>query len=108
MNGKGAATAGKEFTLFISYEDMNDIIKIIKSLEDLDLLIDWFIETLKHERGKQEGRYLGASLATLAVNVTSCFFSSKIYKWKRSKKSSRKYMDNFFSSTPNFKQYQGY
>ena len=40
MNGKGAATAGKEFTLFILYEDMNDIIKIIKSLEDLDLLID--------------------------------------------------------------------
>ena len=32
--GKGAVRAGKGFTLVISNEDMNDIIKIIKSLED--------------------------------------------------------------------------
>ena len=28
---------------------MNDIIKIIKSLEDSDVLIDGFTETVKHE-----------------------------------------------------------
>ena len=32
--------AGKGFTLFISNEGMNDIMKIIKSLEDLHVLID--------------------------------------------------------------------
>ena len=31
---KGAVKAGKRFNLFITNEDMNDIIKIIKSLED--------------------------------------------------------------------------
>ena len=40
ISTKGAVRAGKGFTLFISDEDMNDIIKIIKSLEDSDVLID--------------------------------------------------------------------
>ena len=39
--------AGKEFTLFISNKDMNDIIKIIKSLEDSGVLIDGITETVK-------------------------------------------------------------
>ena len=33
VSGIGAARAGKGFTLFILNEDMNDIIKIIKTLE---------------------------------------------------------------------------
>ena len=40
---------GKGFTLFISIEDMNDIIKIIKSLADLGVLIDGITETVKHK-----------------------------------------------------------
>ena len=32
--------AGKGFTLFISNGDINDIIKIIKTLQDLGVLID--------------------------------------------------------------------
>ena len=39
ISGKGAAGAGKRFTLFISNEDLNNIIKIIKSLEDLNVLL---------------------------------------------------------------------
>ena len=35
IKGKGAVRAGKGFPLFLSNEDMNDIIKIIKSLEDV-------------------------------------------------------------------------
>ena len=34
ISGKVAARAGKGFTLFFLNEDVNDIIKIIKSLED--------------------------------------------------------------------------
>ena len=52
--------AGKGFTLFISNEDMNDIIKIIKSLEDSGVLIDGVTQTVKDEIKKQEGRFLGA------------------------------------------------
>ena len=40
ISGKGAVRRGKEFVLLISNEDMNDIIKIIKSLEDSGVLID--------------------------------------------------------------------
>ena len=35
ISRKGAVRAEKGFPLFISNEDMNDIIKIIKSLEDV-------------------------------------------------------------------------
>ena len=34
ISGKGAVRTGKWFILFISIEDMNDINKIINSLED--------------------------------------------------------------------------
>ena len=49
ISGKGAVRAGKGFTLFISDKDMNDIIKLIKSLEDLGIFIDGGTETVKHE-----------------------------------------------------------
>ena len=34
ISGRGDMRAGKEFTLFVLNEDMNDLIKIIKSLKD--------------------------------------------------------------------------
>ena len=49
ISGKGAVRAGKGFTLFILIEDMNYIIKVVKSLEDLVVLIDWATETVKQE-----------------------------------------------------------
>ena len=45
---KEAVRAGIGFTLFILNEDMNDIIKIIKSLEDSNVFIDGITETIKH------------------------------------------------------------
>ena len=49
ISGKGAVRAGKGFTLFISDKDMNDILKLIKSLEDSGILTDGGTETVKHE-----------------------------------------------------------
>ena len=48
INGKGAVRAEKIF-LFISNEEMNDIIKINIPIEDSGVLIDGFTETVKHE-----------------------------------------------------------
>ena len=51
ISGKCTVRAGKGFTLFILNEDMNDIIKIIKS-GDSDVLIDGVTKTVKHEKKK--------------------------------------------------------
>ena len=49
LNRNGAAWAGKWFPLLISNEGMNDVIKVIKSLEYSSVLIDGVTETVKHE-----------------------------------------------------------
>ena len=58
ISWQGAVKAEKGFILFISNEVMDDIIKIVNSLQDLSLLIDGAIETVKHEIKKQEGKSL--------------------------------------------------
>ena len=58
ISGKGAMRAGKGFTLFFSNEDINDIIKIIKSLEDSGVLIDGVTETVKHESKNKKTDFL--------------------------------------------------
>ena len=68
----------KDFALFILNEDMNDIIKIIKSLQDSGALIDGVTETVKQEIKKQEGRFLGALLALLAVSLVQTVISSVV------------------------------
>ena len=68
----------KRFTLFISKEDMNDIIKIIKSLKDSGVLIDGVTETVKHEIKKQEGSFLGALLAPLTASLVQPMIPSII------------------------------
>ena len=57
ISGKGAVRGGKGFTLFISNEDMNDIIKIIKSLEDLGVLVYGVTEAVKLEIKKQQNNF---------------------------------------------------
>ena len=81
ISGKGAVRAGKGFTLFISNEDINDIIKIIKiikSLEDSNVLIDGITERVKHEITKQEGGFLHVLLAPLAASLVQPLISSVI------------------------------
>ena len=55
---KGAFRAGKGFTVFISNEDMNDIIKIIESLEDSGVLIDGITGKVKHEKKNKNADFL--------------------------------------------------
>ena len=46
-SGKRVVRAGKEFTLFISNKDMDDIIKSVEPLEKSGLSIDGGNETVK-------------------------------------------------------------
>ena len=78
ISRKGVVKAGKGFTLFISNEDMDDIIKIVKSLEDSGILIDGVTEAVKHELKKQEGGFLGALLAPLDVSMVQPVISSVV------------------------------
>ena len=49
VSRKRAVKEGERFTLFILNEGMNEIIKIIKSLQDSGVLIDGVTETVKRE-----------------------------------------------------------
>ena len=57
ISGKGAVGARKGFTLIISNEYMDDIIRIVESLENSGLLIDSATETIKHEIKKHEADF---------------------------------------------------
>ena len=57
---------------------MNDMIKIIKLLEDWGILIDGVTEIVRHEIKKQEGRFLGALLAPLADSLVQPVISSVV------------------------------
>ena len=54
---------------------MSDIMNIIKSLDDLSVLIDEGTETVKDEIKKQEGGFLGALLARLVVSLVQLVIS---------------------------------
>ena len=96
VSGKGAVRAEIGFTLFILNEDMNDVINIIKSLEDSNALIDGITETVKHEIKTQEGVFLPALLASLAASLMQPVISSVVKGISRRgvRRAGRGYMNN--------------
>ena len=64
-------------TLLISIEETNDIMKIVKSLEESGLLIKWVIETIKNEAKIQKGRFLNMFLGTLGASLLGNLLTSK-------------------------------
>ena len=60
-------------TLIISNEEMNDIMKIVKSLEEFGLLIKGVSETTKNEAKEQKEQFLGMLLGTLGVSLLGNF-----------------------------------
>ena len=53
-------------TVITSNEEMNDVMKIVKSFEESGLLIKGISETIKNEAIEQKGRFL---LSALCGNV---------------------------------------
>ena len=55
--------------LIISNEEMKDIMKMVKSLEESGLLIKWTSETIKDKRREQKSGFLPILLETLADSI---------------------------------------
>ena len=56
-------------TLIILNEEVNDIMKIVKSLEESGFLIKGVSETIKNEAKKQKGRFLSMLLGALGASL---------------------------------------
>ena len=56
-------------TLIISSDEIHDIIKIIKSLEDSGLLIEGVTKTVQNEVKEQKGWFLSMLLGTLGASL---------------------------------------
>ena len=56
-------------TLIISNDEIEDIIKIVKSLEDFGLLLKGISETVQNEVKDQKGEFLNMLLGTLAARL---------------------------------------
>ena len=65
-----AAATDVATTLMISNEEMEDIMIIVKSLEDSGLLIKGVCETIKNEAKKQKGGFLSRLLGILGASLS--------------------------------------
>ena len=54
-------------TLIISNDEMNDIVKIVKSLEDSGVILKGVSETIQHEAKEQRGGFLSMLLGILGA-----------------------------------------
>ena len=56
-------------TLIISNKDIEDLVKIVKSLEDPGLLLEGVIESVQNEVKEQKGGFLSMLLGTLGASL---------------------------------------
>ena len=61
--------SGNTTMLIISNDEINDIIKIVKSLEDSGLLLKGVTETVQNEVKEQKGGFLSMLLGTLGASL---------------------------------------
>ena len=64
-------------TLIISNNEIEDIIKIVKSLEDSGLLLKGVTETIQNEVKEQKGGFLSMLLGTLGANLLGNILTGK-------------------------------
>ena len=61
--------SGNTAILIISNNEINNIIKIVKSLEDSGLLLKGVTETVQNEVKEQKGGFLSMLLGTLGASL---------------------------------------
>ena len=64
-------------TLIISIEEMDDIMKIVESLEESGLLIKGVSETIENEAKEQKGGFRSMLLSSLAASVLGSLLAGK-------------------------------
>ena len=70
----------------ISNDEIHDISKIVKSLEDSGLLLKGVIETFQNEVKEQKGGFLSTLLGTLGVSLLGDLLTGKeIYRARKGK-----------------------
>ena len=73
--------SGNMTTLVISNNEIEDIIQIVKSLEDFGLLVEGVTETVQNEVKEQKGRFLSMLLGTLGASLLGNLLTGKgIYR----------------------------
>ena len=87
MFGSGFAT------LKISNKELEDIMKIINSLDDSSLLIKGVSETIKNEARGQKEEFLGMSLGTLGASLLGNLLTGKVII--RARKGTNRASENF-------------
>ena len=63
--------------LIILKKEMEDVIEIVKSLEELGLLIKGISEKFKNEAKEQKGRFLSMLFKTLDASILRNLFARK-------------------------------
>ena len=87
MFGSGYAT------LIISNKELEDIMKIINSLDDSGLLIKGVSKTIKNEARGQKEEFLGMSLGTLGASLLGNLLTGKVII--RARKGTNRASENF-------------
>ena len=68
---------GSGVKLIIKQEDMKDIMKIIKELENSDILLKGVSKTIENEIKEQRGGFLGMLLGTLGASLLGILLTGK-------------------------------
>ena len=76
IHGSGA-TKGAGIKLIIEQEDMNDIMKIIKALENSGILLKGVRKTIENETKEQRGGFLSMLLGTLGASLLGNLLTGK-------------------------------
>ena len=69
--------SGHNTTLIISNDKMEDILKIVKSLDNSGLLLKGVRETIKNEAKEQKGGFLSMLLGTLRTSLLENILADK-------------------------------
>ena len=65
-------------TSIISNEEMNDIMKIVQSLEESGLLIKRVCRIIKNKSKQQKGEFLGMLLGTLGASLLGDILTGRV------------------------------
>ena len=77
MLGSGVTKGAGITTLIVSNDEMDDILKIVKSLENSGFLLKGVSDKIQHEAKEQRGGFLSMLLGTLGASFLGDILSGK-------------------------------